>query len=255
MKLNLLPWRRAPLLLLTERPQVGLVMAGAALMIGLASASAPLFLSSAENASLAQQLNNGCETGSLSVESTDLYAGNGSGSDPFADDMFTINGAARVASVPGLSHLAAPGRMLFSPHVMVSAVGSGAGSWVTLASKPGDVAHVDVLSRAPGVNGIWLSDTTANALHVAAGGTITLQADAGSASMRLPIAGTFRDLESEPAQPYWCDAEHWIVPPPRPIRRLCTRSQSSARIRYIAQRSCCPSTWRIRRSGRFVRVE
>jgi len=214
VKLNLLPWRRAPLLLLTERPQVGLVMAGAALMIGLASASAPLFLSSAENASLAQQLNNGCETGSLTVTSTDNYAGFASGPDQFADDMFGINGATRAASVPPLPHLSTPTRMLFAPHVMVSAAGSRAGTWITLASKHGDVAHVDVLSRAQGVDGIWLADTTANALHVAAGGTIALQADSGSAPMRIRVAGTFRDLQTEPAQPFWCDAESYIVPPP-----------------------------------------
>ena len=214
MKLKLLPWRRAPLLLLTERPQVGLVMAGAALMLGLASASAPLFLSSAENASLAQQLNDGCETGSLTVSSTDNYAGFDSGPDPFADDMFSINGTARPANVPQLPHLSAPTRMLFVPHVMVSAAGSQAGSWITLASKPGDLAHVDVLSRAQGVDGIWLADTTANALHVAAGGEITLQASASSAPMRLQVAGTFRDLQTQPAQPFWCDAESYIVPPP-----------------------------------------
>jgi putative ABC transport system permease protein len=216
VNLNLLPWRRAPFLLLTERPQVGLVMAGAALMIGLASASAPLFLSSAENASLAQQLNNGCETGSVTVGSMDNYAGHGSGPDQFADDMFSINGTARAATVPQLSHLSAPTRMLFAPHVMVSAArtGSGSAAWITLASKPGDTTHVDVLSRAQGVNGIWLADTTANALHVVAGGTIALQASSGSTPMRLQVAGTFRDLESEPAQPFWCDAEQYIVPPP-----------------------------------------
>jgi putative ABC transport system permease protein len=214
VKLILLPWRRAPLLLLTERPQVGLVMAGAALMIGLASASAPLFLSSAENASLAQQLNNGCETGSLTVASTDNYAGLTSGPDQFADDMFGINGTARVTGVPPLPHLSAPTRMLFAPHVMVSSAGAGVGTFITLASKPGDLAHVDVLSRAPGIDGIWLADTTANALHVAAGGTIALQASDSSAPLKLQVAGTFRDLQTQPAQPFWCDAEQYIVPPP-----------------------------------------
>ncbi len=233
MKLNLLPWRRAPLLLLTERPQVGLVMAGAALMIGLASASAPLFLSSAENASLAQQLNNGCETGSLTVASTDNYAGFASGPDPFADGMFGINGTGRTTSVPALAHLSVPTRMLFAPHVMVSAAGSGAGAWITLASKPGDVAHVDVLSRAQGVDGIWLADTTASALHVVAGGTIALQASESSAPMRLQVAGTFRDLETESAQPFWCDAEQYIVPPasanPPPVFPFGILSQDAMR--------------------------
>jgi putative ABC transport system permease protein len=214
VKLNLLPWRRAPVLLLTERPQVGLVMAGAALMIGLASASAPLFLSSAENASLAQQLDNGCETGSLTVASTDNYAGFASGPDRFADDMFAINGTARAASVPSLPHLSAPTRMLFAPHVIVSATWAGTGAYITLASKPGDIAHVDVLSRAQGVDGIWLADTTANALHVAAGGTVAIRASDDSEPMKLRVAGTFRDLETEPAQPFWCDAESYIVPPP-----------------------------------------
>ena len=253
MNFSLLPWRRAPLLLLTERPQVGLVMAGAALMIGLASASAPLFLSSAENSSLSQQLNKGCETGSLTVTSADNYAGYGSGPDQLADDMFSINGTDRVADVPQIPHLNPPTRMLVAPHVMVSAAGSG--SWITLVSKPGDLAHVDVVSRAQGVDGIWLADTTAHALRVVAGGTIVLQASSGSAPLRLPVAGTFRDLENEPAQPFWCDAEPYIVPPasanPPPVFPFGFLSQDEMRTagRQLPLNLADTDVWTLRPSG------
>src|SRR6185437_1390984 len=53
-----------------------------------------------------------------------------------------------------------------------------------------------------------------NALHVTAGGTVAIRATDDSEPMKLRVAGTFRDLETEPAQPFWCDAESYIVPPP-----------------------------------------
>ncbi|MBX6723646.1 MAG: hypothetical protein IRY92_10520, partial [Dactylosporangium sp.] len=59
MLLRLTPWRRGPLLLL-RRPGVALALAAAAFVATLPAAAAPLFLSSAQNATLHRQINQAC---------------------------------------------------------------------------------------------------------------------------------------------------------------------------------------------------
>ena len=164
-------------------------MVGVSILLGLAAASAPLFLSSAENATLAAQLAKGCHTGGLTVGSTDTYAGYGVAPDPFADEMYAINGAQRPAAIPQISHLSPAIRLLFASHVLVSTAGNATTSWVTLVSKPDDANNVEIVSHTNASTGVWLADSTAAALRLPAGGNITLRATAQSAAVTFQVKG------------------------------------------------------------------
>src|SRR5665213_1352815 len=180
------PWRRAPFLLWRRRP-VAVVLAAAAGVLAAAAAAGPLFVSSAADATLGQQLRAQCQPGAaLHVNGVDLFGGNSSGADPLAQQMFEINGTTRAAAVGDVAHLLPPIRELYTQHVHVStAAGStaSAGAYVTLMSKTGSVAHVESTGRnqthdpAPGT--VWLADTTATELHLQVGDPIVFTAPAG----------------------------------------------------------------------------
>ena len=72
---------------------------------------------------------------------------------------------------------------------------------VRLAARDGAGAHIEVLERAAG-DGVWLPDTAARSLGVAAGQTVRL---GGPPSVPLRVAGVYRDLApgSRPLDPFW----------------------------------------------------
>lgn len=214
----LAPWRRAPLLLL-RRPGVALVLAGAGLVLSMAAASGPLFVSSAADATLASELATSCTPTALAVGGRDLFAGYASGPDPLASQMFELNGTTRAAAVPPTPHVGTPVRAVTSEHVHATLPGAGSdapGAWVTIVAKPDAIAHVDVVSKT-GEDGAWLADTAASALGVRPGDTVELgSADARGKPVAVRVAGIFKDLQHQPDTPYWCDVQTLIHPPPGP---------------------------------------
>ncbi|HEY5455382.1 MAG TPA: FtsX-like permease family protein [Acidothermaceae bacterium] len=211
------PWRRAPFLLWRRRP-VAVVLAAAAGVLAAAAAAGPLFVSSAADATLGQQLRAACQPGAgLHVNGVDSFGGNSSGADPLAQQMFEINGTTRVAAVGDVAHLLPPLRELYTQHLHVSAPGAGlsaAGAYVTLMSKTGSVAHVESTGQNethdPSPGTVWLADTTAQALHLQVGDSVIFDPAEGQTALSLRVAGVFKDLQRSATPPYWCNDESII---------------------------------------------
>ncbi len=210
--LSLSPWRRAPLLLWRRR-SVAVVLAVAAAVLAAAAASGPLFVSAATDATLASQLAHGCQQGvGLTSTSADTFHGSNSGPDPLAQQMFDLHTSLRTQVVGTPAHLLPPVRQLYALHLAVTRPGVGgpaAAAYVTVMAKDGALDNVQVLSgsKAGGVkSGVWLADTSAAAAGVKAGDMISITGDvAGLEPVRLPVAGTYRDLQQTVAGPFWCD--------------------------------------------------
>jgi putative ABC transport system permease protein len=82
---------------------------------------------------------------------------------------------------------------------------------VRIVSRTGALNHVQRLERVPGP-GVWLTDFTAGDLGVRAGDRITVANLV--TSTRVRVAGIYRDVYTQPRSPYWAPLDQFIYPPP-----------------------------------------
>jgi putative ABC transport system permease protein len=93
---------------------------------------------------------------------------------------------------------------------------------VRLLYRTGYLAHIDVLSQAPGnVPGVWIPDVTAKVQHIGVGDRVTVTK--GPFSESVPIVGIYRALVGQ-VPPYWAPIVNTIYPadpdakpPPPPL--------------------------------------
>lgn len=220
------PWRRAPVLLL-RRPGVFAAVFGAVLVLGVAAASAPLFLTSSANASLHQQIDDSCGSTVGPTYEVDV---------PFRQVAFdperpsrippTLVGAqlldlrqGQVASATrGVPRVHQVTTLDFLTKVQ-GAPENGADT-VRIVSRTGFRDHVDVLRQVAG-DGAYISDRGARDFGIEAGDTLPLAGTGGQASVR--IKGVYRDLREGAAYAadYWCQLTgdfyqnpYTLTPPP-----------------------------------------
>jgi putative ABC transport system permease protein len=198
------PWRRAPLLV-WRYPSVVAAAAGAALVLAVTGASAPLFLSSAGNAAMAGQLANRCPaTSGFSIETfgqvTGRFAPTAAGPAVAAARVRHDRERLLDQATGGIRHLGPLVRKV--RNLVVEIRGAvGASERVSVMWRQGGLAHIDRLAAAGG-QGMWLPDTTARRIGAHAGQTIKLQY--GNATGNIRVAGIYRDLAKQPRSPYWC---------------------------------------------------
>jgi len=221
--LRLTPWRRGPLLLL-RRPGVALALAAAAFVAVLPAAAAPLFLSSAENATLHRQIQEACpwsvgvrvnSTAGLQPRPPEYPP-----EFPFLDTTEAFrkrNELVLGAATPGLTgpviallvqaNVDPIGRELPNPDFR----------GVNLVGQDTFADHVQVLEGPVG-QGLWLPDTLARSQQFTIGDRVRLSArntiagETGGVSQPydVPVVAIFRDLRSLPDQPYWCSLRNEI---------------------------------------------
>jgi putative ABC transport system permease protein len=198
--LLLTPWRRGPLLLL-RRPGVFVALAAAAFVAALPTASAPLFLLSARNATLHNQVAVGCP--STAGATTATFFGIPEferGADPGAPRKSTaesLRDQRRAATALTPDGLSAP-RFTIRGIIELSAPERPADAVpVNLISRDDFAGHVEVREGTPGP-GLWLPHRLAESLGVRAGGHVGIE------SRRLRVAAVYTDLRSLPDAPYWC---------------------------------------------------
>jgi putative ABC transport system permease protein len=216
--LGLTPWRRGPLLL-ARRPGVALALAAATLVAVLPAAAAPLFLSSAQNATLHRQVTEACPwsvgvrvNNSLALYPRPAYAGPGL---PIGDEVVRRRLAAVVQAAP--VGLVGPVTTL---EAQVNAdpidhAGNPDTHGLNLIGQPGGpngfAAHVELVD-GPAGTGLWVPDTFAQAQRLRVGDRVRLTSrqalispdGTASTPYQLTVAAIFRDLRSLPDQPYWC---------------------------------------------------
>lgn len=229
---RLTPWRRAPLLLL-RRPAVALALAAAALVAALPAAAAPLFLSSAQHATLHRQIDTTCQTwsgvqiigpvapslpgvtrqGQPLPLGIDRYHGRqqllaehpvpglaAPTSSGYADVNVSLTD--RPLPLPDLPGVRVLGRDGFADEVEVLAGPSGSGIWLPheYAERQGiEVGDQLVITRRSRDPAFWSGDDIATHRTPDSVGT--------DVEVPLPVAAIYRDLRSEPVSPYWCGVE------------------------------------------------
>lgn len=217
-EIRLRPWWMAPLLLL-RRPGVTVALAAAACIATLPVASAPLFLSSAQSASIARQV----ETFPPAFSGVRVVA-------PLtftpAEEVFTnqdgfvVSGptiaAARAAhaesaasDIPNLDQMrvtlvagaSLTGRDLGGGVLIANAEAESTPAHdVVLLAREGFTDEIEVLAGGSG-DGVSVPDSIADDLQVAPGATVTLSAR--GERFELPVSTVHRDLRRVTLSPYW----------------------------------------------------
>ncbi len=204
------PWTRAPLLA-ARQPAVAVAVAVTVALLGLATASYPLYLASSASGALALQVAERCPDG---LDASVVGSGPVRG----------VEGATDALDARSDSDLASAGA---SPNdlqpavVTLDATGIGArvaGSrsmqqnLVQIASRTGALGNITVLSSAGGT-GVWLPDDLASTIGARAGSEISLAQDVqaaepvvrpGSPVAEIRVAGIYRSLVGTVLPRYWC---------------------------------------------------
>ncbi|MGH2572432.1 MAG: FtsX-like permease family protein, partial [Actinomycetota bacterium] len=203
------PWLKAPLLLM-RYPGLLLSVGGAALFLALASASGPLFLSSASNAALAKGIEGPCFWGvGLQVISNGPLVDDPGRGIVAAEALSAKEGRLRGLTAP-ISRLGPPVRTILTSAVQVARPGGGDEAFgVRLLSRTGALSHIQAVGTA-GAEGVWLPDTSAESLQVRPGEEVILRSNTvrdGRLRVRrarVRVAGIYRDLRTQPLSEFWC---------------------------------------------------
>ncbi len=196
---RLAPWTRAPLLGLRQPAAVLAVLVTTAIL-ACATASAPLFLSSARSAALQQQLAVGC-------------AEAGWGQIGLAARVLDQNGDPTGRTAPGrredqalVAAWAAVGETstaevaIASPSPVRDAAGRPASIPGQLLYRTGALQQVRwVAEPAPGASGLLVPETWAQGAGITAGDTVTVT------GTPVRVVGVYVDLFRYDAGSYWCD--------------------------------------------------
>jgi putative ABC transport system permease protein len=188
--------------------------AGASLVLAVASATGPLFLSGAENGLLARTEATFCPSDiGFRVTTSGPLAGvfhSVTGEVVTAAALFRRRDESIRERAGALPDLGSPTFTILKQagSYTLSAPG-GPTAFVRVLSRDGALSHVDVVSSAGG-SGVWVPDTTANALHIHPGETLTLSNPPHAATVR--VAGVYRDLARQPITPYWCSLAYVLTP-------------------------------------------
>ena len=212
------PWVRAPFLLFTF-PTLLLAIATSVGILAIASASSPAFLSAAGNRAFQDGMAPFCPY-TATAQLTSYI--------PLVGRVALGSGPARIAqtdasvqhAIAGIPHLDPVVHTIVGGPLSASKSGEPASfHQVRLLERDGALEHVQQLQNAGGT-GVWITDTSAAALGIAAGDRMKL--DSGSAHVTVRVAGVYRDVGSAPPAPFWCSLTVAIngypnanIPPPR----------------------------------------
>lgn len=254
------PWLRAPVLLFAF-PGLLVAVVAATLILSIASASSPLFVSSAGNATLRNGLSGQvCPyTTALQVSSFGpLSVPRSTQGAPATGDLYARRDVLMRRATSSFPELAPAVHTIVGPAVAV--LGAHGGGQARLMARDGQLAHVEVLSRgASNGQGIWLADTTAKRLDARPGSRVTLRTTDGLSTV-LPVAGVFRDPARRPPEVFWCSMTDFIfqsnafgtfVPPPLALVTPATMGSLGARLHLLDVQA----TWEYPLRGRVTLPE
>ena len=200
---------KAPIVLL-RFPALLASLATGALLLALAAASYPLFISATASAALDKQ-----------IEYTTRF---GSGVGVFSE--------AAVIDIPGqpgvvqtwrqrdslvretlrAPHLAEPNAIILGQIVNVRNPDKPQRTnGVRLTYRDGAIDHVEVVDGAEG-SGVWIAELVAQRLGVKAGDEIQIYNDDPKDSVTVTVDGRYKDLFNQPQTPFWLPLNQNIYP-------------------------------------------
>jgi hypothetical protein len=178
-------WSKAPLLLI-RYPEILLAVAATAMILAVASAANPLFLSAAGAASIAAQTRDlpplaaGVRIAQYgTIEGLSLEESTAERTHAI-EDLFTgVDGLGD----PVVTSLGVTPRL-------TSSAGGGRTWTVKLVTRTAAIDHVEALTGAPGNDGVWVPDFVADDLNLAPGDDVVLSNGPGRATTQ--VAGVSR---------------------------------------------------------------
>jgi len=207
-------WRRAPLLLL-RYPGILVAILLTTLLLAVAGASAPLFVSSASAAALEQEL---AAVSPTRAGLTVVAFGPIEGAALREHDGLLSSRAERIREL---------GARVLSGIGSQANVGTPDGAFARgrLATRTGFVEHLEVVERAPG-DGVWISDAMAEETGLTAGDPVTIGVREATTETR--IVGVYVSLAGDteqglpPLADYWVPLSEFVRsapphPPPPPL--------------------------------------
>jgi putative ABC transport system permease protein len=165
----------------------------------MVTAMAPLFISSATNAALAQEISSRC-AGNVNG-ALDNYA-------PIAESEPAIARASSQTTTLGQPILTRP-----TPPVQIVTTGADTRKLlVRFLHRTGYEDNVEVLEQSdPG--GLWITDRGADYLGLMAGDDIEIVDGRGNL-VTIPVGTVYRDLNETPRTDYWCPVQDYFIPGP-----------------------------------------
>ncbi len=175
----------------------------ASVVLALATAAGPVFVSAAGSAALHLQVRETSRwSAGLTVVAYGQLGGKVSGEAQatlFARDLFRLRQQSMARHVQGLPGLD-PGLLTIIGSKATVSTGAGRSAPVQLMSRTGFEQHVRVAQRGTRA-GVWLSDTTAQQLKVEPGDAVTVRVRDRVAE--APVAVVYHDLAKERTTDYW----------------------------------------------------
>lgn len=209
--LNIPPIRKAPTLLFARRAPF-LTVIGAGVILGLATALAPMFLSSAASATLGDELDRRCPASYAAT--SQLYAYRSDEGD-FRVDVPLSRDILRAATEDDPA-FGEPFLTLVGPYSPVTRVdGDGREVTMVLLAREGFRDHIELVAGEHG-EGVYVDDTSARTLGLSPGDRVSVivpvvdefghggEESAEPTVTELPVSGIYRNLFERSSDPYWC---------------------------------------------------
>ncbi|TML02165.1 MAG: FtsX-like permease family protein [Actinobacteria bacterium] len=215
------PWLRAPFLLV-RFPGLLLAIGSALVILSVAGASSPLFLSSAGNATLQDGIAATCPWDVALTHQAHAPVGGEALNSGFFYNQPSVDALAQIRSADalmnrvdrGIGHLGPPELQIVGITIQVSGGTSSAlPRQVRLYTRPGAFSHVQTIGSAGG-KGVWLPASAATAFKVEPGDSVTLTnvLGVGPRTAKVRVAAVYRDLVTLPRARFWCWQDHLIYP-------------------------------------------
>jgi len=204
------PWRRAPVQL-RRAPSALVTVVGGALLLGFVASAQPLTVSASGAAALHADLTNGCPFDVGLRIQRELAV---PGVDPSTSDLnqpsdVTIDAATRLiqGAGSGVAHVGSTVTTIFTSGQIPNERTGGVPERVQLVARTGAYRELGLPSASISSDpGIWLPDTTASLLKVAAGDEIHVTMH-GQATQPIRVAGVFPNLIYQRRSRFWCSME------------------------------------------------
>jgi hypothetical protein len=212
-------------LLLLRFPGLLVSVATGALLLALATASYPLFISAAESDALDSSIQGASRFGvGIAVTQGDTYVlsrddprirflniVNGDSIGEVGDYTWEARSEILERHLGDIEELGDQVMTILGPTVSVTGKAEDTSLQIRLLSKTGWPEHVKQVEGDPSADGVWLADTIAQTLEVGVGDEIVL--DSQGIERSLKVAGIYEALvKSANASPYWGSLINQIYP-------------------------------------------
>jgi putative ABC transport system permease protein len=203
------PLRRKAPLVLVRFPALFAAVAAAALLLALAVASGPLFVSSAASSALADELEDATRFGAGAAVVYESVSARVHPAEADPNEAIDRLNATVVSALRHVSHVEGPILTVLGATVTPgTAPGVSSQRPIRLLAKTDSLAHVTKIVGRDG-DGFWIADEAAESMGLEPGDDLYLTFEDG-ATRTVQIDGIYRALWKQPRTSYWRSLGHFV---------------------------------------------